>query len=494
MKCKTCGYRLWQLPARRCPECGAEYRPSDYEFVPNSVQFCCPHCEQPYYGTGPMGHLVPTAFNCVSCGRHIAMDEMILRPAPGVGEDQTQVCRLPWMERAKRGWFRGWLGTVRMALLSPARMMREVPPDSPGWEAYGFTFLNTMLPILVAAVPVMVMMLLVSVISSPRGVPLFIPLILVIEFAVIGLICLLGAAIWALVVHLLLRITGRTAGPLLRTQQAIYYSSGANLVTAVPCFGPYVGWIWWVVSAIFAVKEGQRVHGGRAAFAVLGLPLGIMLLSFGLFFTVLSFANTMTFSSPSATVTASSSTSDTLKVTRSVIGFAQQHNGRGPQHAILLVIEGDLFASDFIDGDSNTPLNRIPLGTTTLEYFNFAKPSEQTRLARAAVAALPEGCVAHRLGDYVFTYQGMNLDNADPRLWVVVRISDPGANGGPSPQTSIVYGLANGTAVSSPATMFPSDLKLQNLLRNKFGLPPLPDLMTVTHTQPAVSGPAEVPE
>ena len=35
-----------------CPECGRPFRPSDHEFVPNAVRFCCPECDQDYYGTG----------------------------------------------------------------------------------------------------------------------------------------------------------------------------------------------------------------------------------------------------------------------------------------------------------------------------------------------------------------------------------------------------------------------------------------------------------
>ena len=71
MRCKQCDYRLWNLTARRCPECGTPFLPSEFEFVPNSVQFCCPHCGQAYYGTDAKGHLVPPAFTCGRCGAAI---------------------------------------------------------------------------------------------------------------------------------------------------------------------------------------------------------------------------------------------------------------------------------------------------------------------------------------------------------------------------------------------------------------------------------------
>ncbi len=103
MRCKQCDYRLWNLRRRDCPECGSPFKPSDYEFVINSVRFCCPHCNQAYYGTGEFGHLVPIEFDCASCGTHIHMDETIVLPTENVREEQTQVDQNPWLDRRKRG-------------------------------------------------------------------------------------------------------------------------------------------------------------------------------------------------------------------------------------------------------------------------------------------------------------------------------------------------------------------------------------------------------
>lgn len=492
MKCRTCGYRLWQLPARRCPECGTDYRPSDYEFVPNSVEFHCPHCRQPYYGTGPKGHLAPSEFNCVTCGRHVTMDEMILSPAPGTSEEQTSL-RLPWLERRERGWLRAWLSTARIALFAPSQLMKAVPADSSGWEAFRFVFLNLVPVLTIACIPVVIFDVLIMA-STMGNAPLFFIVGMLLMTLVSGLLSLVWIALWALLAHALLRLTGQTAGPLLRTQQAIYYSSGANLVTAIPCLGSYVGWIWYLVSAIFAVKEGQRVHGGRATFAVLGPPVIVFLAFAGFFLAVMALARTATFTSLPATTTAAQPQGDTLKVTQAVVNFARKHNGRAPDHAILLVTRGDLFASDFVGSDSMTRLDGIPLGGTTLEHFSFVKLSEQTRFASAAVTGLPKGTVAHRLGDYVFTFHGMDLSTPDPRLWVVVRILDPAANASVPPHLNLTCGMADGTFRSMPASQFPSDLAAQNSVRAELGLPPLPDLRTVTHAQPAVSAPAEASE
>ena len=80
MRCKSCDYPLWNLLARACPECGAAFKPSEFDFNLNAVRFCCPHCSQSYYGTDARGHLVPPAFACVSCGNAITMDDCLLLP------------------------------------------------------------------------------------------------------------------------------------------------------------------------------------------------------------------------------------------------------------------------------------------------------------------------------------------------------------------------------------------------------------------------------
>ena len=108
MRCKICDYRLWNLRSRVCPECGTPFKPSEFEFFLNSVQFCCLHCNQTYYGTGAKGHLVPAEFECVKCARQIHMDEMVLLPTEGIEEEQTKAHTMPWMERKKRGAVRAW--------------------------------------------------------------------------------------------------------------------------------------------------------------------------------------------------------------------------------------------------------------------------------------------------------------------------------------------------------------------------------------------------
>ena len=37
MFCKSCNYPLWNINTRQCPECGAPFKPSDFQFALNEV-------------------------------------------------------------------------------------------------------------------------------------------------------------------------------------------------------------------------------------------------------------------------------------------------------------------------------------------------------------------------------------------------------------------------------------------------------------------------
>ena len=127
MRCKNCDYRLWNIRGRQCPECGTPFRPSEIEFTPNAVEFCCPHCDTAYYGTTHNGQLSPQQFDCVTCGQHIHTDEMVLRPAPGCADEETVKEGNPWLMRNHRGNVKAWFATVGWGLIQPGRLLKATP-------------------------------------------------------------------------------------------------------------------------------------------------------------------------------------------------------------------------------------------------------------------------------------------------------------------------------------------------------------------------------
>ncbi|UCD73933.1 MAG: hypothetical protein JSV91_09050 [Phycisphaerales bacterium] len=494
MHCKNCDYPLWNIPTRQCPECGTSFLPGEYEFVRNSVQFCCPHCEQVYYGTDAKGHLSPLEFDCVSCGEHLHMDGMLLRPAEGVEERQTRATPMPWLERKERGWFKAWMATIGMALGQPGKLMKIVPAESTSGQAWGFAALTISVVAIVSTLPGLCVFLLVPSMSAPgaggpppgtlmaaMGGMLGMSLALSFGLAVIHLL------IWGLVTHGLLKIFARPAAGLGRTYQGLCYASGAYSLTVVPCLGPYVGWIWWIISGVLAVRDGQGVTGGRAALAVLTWPVAEIILIIGFYATIITM---MFVGMPPGSMAASGgmdATQETQQLSQDLISNAAANNGCGPDHVVEMVPTSNLGAISFVSWDTATSEADVilPDGTLLLDLQRMP-PNRQRMKIDEIVASLPEDVIAHRMGDFLFTHHGIDFDSADSGLWIVLYSPDPDVNG-PWVAPTIVAGCLDGSTQQIPISTLNSALQQQNMLRNSHALPPLPDPATITHDNPAVA-------
>ncbi|MCH8054100.1 MAG: YIP1 family protein, partial [Planctomycetes bacterium] len=461
-----------------------------------------------YYGTGEKGHLVPVQFACVSCEQHIHMDEMVVLPTEGVEEEQTKVDTMPWLERKGKGVLRAWFSTVGKALVSPGRLIHSVPNDSSVGSAVWFAVFSNALIYLVGLITLMILPLILSFsmarMPSPGGGPpggLPIAAMMMASLGGMAVTMYLGTIalmlLTGLVAHGLLRLTGKTESTMGRTFHAVCYSSGANVGSAVPCLGLYFGWIWWLVSAVLMVREGQRVHGGRAVFAVLTTPaLGLSAII--AWIVISAFSATTNF--------AMSGTAATQTVLTGLLAYAGEQNKLGPDHAIQLVSGGFVTGFDLVATGSNTLEEDVPVADTNLNKFTKLPSENQAKAVQAAIDALPPGTIAHRLGDFVFTYHGIDLSNADPGLWLVIMSPDPDVNPAGSSGTVITFsgpgmtatsttssggmvvaGLVDGTSLLAPLGGFAQTLQMQNMLRAKYNLPPLPDPATVTHAKPAVA-------
>ena len=159
--------------------------------------------------------------------------------------------------------------------------MRLLPADAPMWPARGFALLTLFVTATVAVGPFMIFPLVVSPRSGAVQILLGTVIALLIAFGLLSLTTL----VWGLVTHGLLRLTGRTAGNSGRTMQAIYYSTGANILTDITCLGS-PGWIWWHgkrgADGALRLSGVQRAAGlgGRAAplLALSGLVGGYVYL------------------------------------------------------------------------------------------------------------------------------------------------------------------------------------------------------------------------
>ena len=121
----------------------------------------------------------------------------------------------------------------------------------------------------------------------------------------------------------------------------------------------------------------------------------------------------------------------------------------------------------------------------TLKDLAFLPSNRREAAVQAAEAAVPDGVVAHRLGDFVFAYHGADLRVADPQLWVVILLPAPGTGLSPPGTETVFVGLGDGSVRQFPLTMLGLKLAEQNGHRESIGLPSLPDLSTVAHEAPA---------
>jgi hypothetical protein len=251
------------------------------------------------------------------------------------------------------------------------------------------------------------------------------------------------------------------------------------LVTLVPCLGLYFGWVgtlWWVIVAGFALAAAQKVGGVRAAVAVLVLPVISALLMVGTIALAVVGAN-----SGYATYAAGQGVSPFLQPLRDAAA-----QGAWPAHAAQLLVDHKIVASDYTAVMSGTVTADCLVDTTTLAVWDGISPAAQQGMVDRAAAAMPAGVVAHRVGDFVFTYHGIDPTAPDPDLWLVVEAWDPVVGG----EQFLIHSLTAGGEVQSfPTGALGVNLRRQNALRASLGLAPLPDPSSVLAGQPVAADP-----
>lgn len=506
MRCKGCDYPLWNLRSRQCPECGRAFVPSEFEFVANSVQFCCPSCGQDYYGTGEKGHLVPRTFACVSCHQQVDMDQMVLLPTEGVGEEQTFTDTMPWLD-PRMATLKAFFHTVIRAMFDPGRLARTLPAEPVLGRAVWFLVICSMASLL-SMVP---MMLLMATMAGPGGA-------VVGSFLVVGAVAAIGhlvfVLIWVGIAHGVLRITGPTKGSMGRTMEVMCYAAAPNLLVAVPCCGLYispVSWIWHSICGCIMLMQRQGVSAGRAALAVVGPPLVLLLvlvmLWLGLMLPMFQAARVAAqqgLQQATQQMHAASRATSAMQVVQGLDNY-RTANDRWPGHALELVRSNQVVPQWLVDPGSERTIDDVPVGPMSLQGFLLLPPDREASVAAAAAASLPADVAAHRLGDFVFTYHGVNVQQPEDGVWLVVfaplEFAVDGAAEMPAGEQEVAAGDPQATMPAAPEpafividhrrvlkvvkqSEFDAVLAEQNALRGLLGVPQLSHPLDVTEDKP----------
>ncbi len=491
MRCRQCDYPLWSIADRTCPECGVAFRPSQFEFVPDTVKFCCPGCDQAYYGTSVRGHLDPVSFDCVSCDRAITMDETVLVPADGVAEERTVAERMPWLERAQIGFWPALFRTTVLSHFNPLKLARATPPASSVKASLLYAAI-----VLFGAYAIGLLPFLAIPMIGGGGAGGFIGLLTtaVVIFGALAVFVLL----WVASAHGLLKLTGGSSHGIGRTFEAVLYSSGTNAMVAIPCLGPFVlstvSWFWWPISAILMLKEGQRVHGGRATLAILVFPVALTMLGLAanivFIFYVFRGMNAGQQTVPQATTAL-------VELSEAIETYVADH-GAYPAHGFALLAT-DLTSGDRLIGPGSalTPADLVLTdgggASVTLTSFEGMSESERAELVVDVASGFPEGVLAHRVGDIVFTMHGMTPPAADPGLWLVVFAPEYGTTAPFNVSANTVIALCADGSTVDLTTNLATELQAQNVLRRRSGLGGLPGLRTIATGAPATPPPAPGP-
>lgn len=284
MRCKSCGYRLWNAVPGGCSECGTPWRFEDFRFVPGLVQFCCNTCGRAYRGTDEAGLPLPRSFICSGCETPLDLSSMRALPAPGITDESAMVIEHPWSQRKRFGRWRAFWTTVGQSLGNPQRLVTTLPEKPSVGAALWFAVLVVLIPTIIAVGPPMLLPLGVIPAGSTGGqlqkwfaivgIMVGIPLISALGTLVAALLC-------ALFTHLLLRWTGEVKRSLRWTLCTSLYCLGPFVCTALPCCGVYlvaVSAAWSFISFIIATMQLHQTGAFRASFAVLAPPLGSTLI------------------------------------------------------------------------------------------------------------------------------------------------------------------------------------------------------------------------
>jgi hypothetical protein len=277
MRCRSCDYALWNLPAGRCPECGDPFKPSDFDFIVGQVRFLCPHCRQAYYGDDKRGQLRPRAFNCVRCGQAVHIDDTLLLPAEGVGEYESQTNQLAWEQRREIGSMPALVSTLRDVTFRPRSFGRRINNHVRLNAALVFSLVMIMLSSTAG------MMLQVGSLSVVTGEQLALDEDLF-AAALMGIMLgpqyFAGVAMWGLAVAALTRSAApKPVDCMSRAIACMWYAQGAMLLMVVPIAGVVLAPLCVILSSISMVASSCRVSPLHAALAVLlpAIPIGVVL-------------------------------------------------------------------------------------------------------------------------------------------------------------------------------------------------------------------------
>lgn len=300
MQCHKCGYSLWNIASRQCPECGESFKPSDYHFKPGSVVYCCPECRRDYHSIDSDGNLSPREQYC-ACGHYMQMDQMILKPATGQENQHCYINRNPWVTRevgSLSSLIRAWWQTTRMSIICPESLCVHSDSTDPMGHGWGYFVLHVFVSVFLSFCLLAELGLFAGFGEGFFDLSMLLPLAgyqAAIAFTAIFLGSV-GSVMVGIPLHLILRMFGTKSCRVDQTLESIMFSSGILCFWMLPVIGVFFSPLLIFIWSVNASKMLARFHGMSArlawvftVFAITILAM-VLLISMGGLFILASMA------------------------------------------------------------------------------------------------------------------------------------------------------------------------------------------------------------
>lgn len=493
MRCRTCDYPLWGLKSRQCPDCGTGFMPSDFDFVPGAVRFCCPECGQSYYGTSSRGHLEPFAFACSRCNTKINMDTMVLHPAEGVHEDKASHSRrIPWLRRTDLGFLNAYWKTLGMSLGNPITLGKRLSQRSEPTQAVRFCVITLLFTLSLAVAPWVIFLMAASNVPSAA----FQGFSVAFFFSLVGYTGIIG--LWILIGHAAMRLwdvfSTTRSGNIGRTTELVLYGSGPQVLLVVPCLSffmwPLVG-IWWAISTGLIAGSTAGVGAARATMLALIGPAIVAagfggFIGWGAFQSAQQNAHSHTHLQPTTQQVTASGTQSARLLLADLNMWAQLSND-WPEHPLQLPSTRSNPTLFTFDSNSNPHQAAFTTeGMTHEEWIRLSEPAREALLIKSIELVAKDS--VYRVQDVIVTWNGLPdrnrvqlsgtgmaraAEDASDSLWLFLLSPAPSVR---AQDPSIIWAGTLGAGVLEIDWLqLDNEIDKQNRLRADLAnLPPLP--------------------
>jgi DNA-directed RNA polymerase subunit RPC12/RpoP len=217
---------------------------------------------------------------CPSCNRELPVQseipsgpELIFCPYCGgkIIPEVSKYC--PWEEKERLGFFPALTSTLKESLTRPSDFYRKMPVSGGLGSPLIYAIIWGTLGIMFTIIWQILFGGILEMMAQPPGIKReFEPGYLLALAILSPILVIIGIFVGSGILHLCLMIIGGNKKGFEATFRVVSYAYGAQILSAIPFCGGFIGVIWMIVIEIIGLKEAHGISGGKAALAIF-LPI-----------------------------------------------------------------------------------------------------------------------------------------------------------------------------------------------------------------------------